>query len=300
LEKSLLKQNKLQEIEIEQKRNIQQGLERENNLKKIELLKKDELNQVLTAQNGLMNDNAKKDSIIRVLMIAGLIILLVFVINYYKNYKIQHAANKKIAKQGEDLKSLIYELNHRVKNNFQMVVAMLQIQSRSIKDSEIADILIQTSNRFQAISRVHEKLYQVDALDNTYLIDYLKDLVNNISTHYSLKSANYNLNAIDDNHLKINMESVVPLALIVNELATNSFKHGFMEGKKLQISIQIIKLDSSKYKLLFKDNGPGISENYHQANSFGLKLIKLFVEQLHGSLAYKNNNGLETSIEFEQ
>ena len=116
-------------------------------------------------------------------MVFFLLFLIVFGINYFVNYRKQKRDNVKIEKQGQDLKSLMNELNHRVKNNFQMVVAMLRIQSRSLGDTLSSHILNETSNRFQAIAKVHERLYQAESFSDSSLKEYLEDLIHGIAEH---------------------------------------------------------------------------------------------------------------------
>jgi two-component sensor histidine kinase len=257
------------------------------------------LNAILAKENNLMIKNSKNESIIRWFMILALFALIAFGFYYYKNFKTQKVSNVIIAKQREDLKALIHELNHRVKNNFQTVASMLSMQTRLLEDTILADVLMQTSNRFLAIASVHEKLYQLESFSDIPIKDYLNDIVTNISTQFGVNKNSFEYEIVDDCELKVNIQTVLPLVLIVNELLTNTFKHAYNPNTFLVIHIFISKIQDNKYQLIYKDNGPGLPQNFSNSTRFGLKLLKLFSEQLRGNIQFKNENGAVFILAFE-
>ena len=257
------------------------------------------LNKTLAKENNLLNLNSKNEFIIRWLMILALISFVAFGIYYYKNYKSQKAANILIAKQREDLKELINELNHRVKNNFQTVGSMLKMQTRSLEDKTLKEVLLQTSNRFLAIAGVHEKLYQLEVFSDIPIKDYLYDIVGNISHQFGAAKDQFEYNIIDTAELKVNIQTVLPLVLIVNELVTNTFKHAYNASNKLAINISIAPFQDDKFQLIYSDNGPGLPPNFSETNRFGLKMLKLFAEQLHGNIKFHNDKGAVFILTFE-
>ena len=264
LEKQFLKSSLLQKDNLLKNKEIynhsisKKNLENLIVLKKKEVIKETELNKLLQNENQLIQDIVKKEIRFKWLLVFFLLFLIVFGINYFVNYRKQKRDNVKIVKQGQDLKSLMNELNHRVKNNFQMVVAMLRIQSRSLGDTISSHILNETSNRFQAIAKVHERLYQAESFSDTSLKEYLEDLIQGIAGQYLSREIKLELNVTDHVQLKVNIETIIPIALIVNELVTNSFKYATNDGEVLNIVIRITEHTSGTYKLTYQDNGPGL------------------------------------------
>ena len=270
-------------------------------ISKSEAEKKHQLafNKAMANEIMLMNQNSYNEAIIRWLLLIALLAFVALGLNYYKNYKKQKAANNIIAKQGEDLKALIHELNHRVKNNFQTVASMLRMQSRTKDDQTLVNILMQTSNQFLSIANAHQKLYLQESLGGIPVKDYLFDIVDTISPQYGITKEQFEFKITVACDLKININTMVPLVLIANELVTNSIKHAFNFNKILNISIDILHIQENKYQFIFRDNGPGFPQNVSQLNSFGLKLLKLLAEQLHGKIEFSNNNGAVVILDFE-
>jgi two-component sensor histidine kinase len=286
--------------EIEQKLTIQNGLERENSLKKSELAKETLLNKTLQSENALMVENSKNESIIRWLMLAGLCSLIVFGIIYYRNYQKQKLANTKILKQKKDLRTLMKELHHRVKNNLQLTVSMLRMQARTIQDKAAVDALVSSENRLQSIAMVHEKLYKSDNVSGVLLKEYLQELMDVLTKQYENSVQNFSFTITDNAHLITNLDTAIPLGMIVNELVTNSFKYAFVSTANAIIQIQVDAIGNNKFRLTIQDNGIGFPDDQlpQKNSSLGLKLVHLFTEQLNGSLHYNYNNGSCFIINF--
>jgi two-component sensor histidine kinase len=176
---------------------------------------------------------------------------------------------------------------------------MLKMQTRLLEDKTLVDILTQTSNRFLAISSVHEKFYKLESFSGIPIKDFLCDIVNNISHQFEVASDQFEYKITDYSELKINIQTILPLVLIVNELVTNTFKHAYSTNNRLEINIYISNFKENKYQLIYSDNGPGLPPNFSKSNTFGLKLLKLFAEQLHGYIEFNNENGAVFTLSFE-
>ncbi|MBJ7427348.1 MAG: tetratricopeptide repeat protein [Bacteroidia bacterium] len=299
LKEALERENALQNVELEQKQTIQQGLERENKLKNTELNKETELNKTLQTQNGLMLENSKYETIIRWLMIAALLGFLVLGINYYRNYRRQISDNFQITKQAEELKILMKELHHRVKNNLQLIMAMLRMQQRTIEDKAAIDALVNSENRLYAIAMVHEKLYKTENISSVLVKDYLQELIDVLAKQYNNTSKPIQFKIIDNTSFSAKLETAIPIGLIVNELVANSLKYAFHDLDKGEICIELIYINK-KYQLSIKDNGPGLPKGQlpDNAKTLGLRLVKLFTAQLTATLHYETNNGACFIISF--
>ena len=301
LRAALARENKLQVIEIAQKQVIQLGLERENLLKKSELTTETQLNQSLKLQNNLMLENSKNETLARWLMVLGMIGFTAFGVNYYRNYQRQKSDNQQIVKQSEELKMLMREVHHRVKNNLQIISAMLRMQARSVVDKSAIEALVNSENRLQTIAMVHEKLYKSENLSGVLLKDYLQELMDVLAKQHQNIVPKFQFTIQDNAQLTTNLDTAIPLGLIVNELVTNSFKYAFKELESGEINLLIGKANSSSYQLEIRDNGLGFPDGKLPKNSasLGLKLVNLFIEQLNGSLKYESNGGSQFTIIFK-
>ncbi len=257
------------------------------------------LNKVLSTENNLMIQNSKNETIIRWLMIAALIGFTAFGINYYRNYKRQQADNKQITKQAEDLKTLMKEVHHRVKNNLQIIVAMLRMQARVVEDKAAIEALVNSENRLQAIAIVHEKLYKSDNYTSVLLKDYLQELMDVLAKQHQNPATPFQFKIIDNTNLATSLDTAIPIGLIINELVTNSFKYAFKNVAKGEINIELNKTNN-QYQLTIKDNGQGLPNGELPKNpkTLGLRLVHLFTEQLNGTLNYATNKGACFIVSF--
>lgn len=257
------------------------------------------LNKMLSAENTLMTENSKNEKKVRWLMIVALLGFTAFGINYYRNYKRQKADNRKIIKQAEDLKTLMKEVHHRVKNNLQMIVAMLRMQARVVEDKAAIEALVNSENRLQAIAIVHEKLYKGDNFSNVFLKDYLQELMDILVKQNYNPNAAFQFTITDNTQLTTSLDTAIPLGLIVNELVTNSFKYVSGNVANAVINLAINKL-GDKFELTIQDNGAGLPNGELPKNpkSLGLRLVNLFTEQLNGTLKYFTKNGACFVITF--
>lgn len=301
LRNTLEKQNKLLDIEIFQKREIQKGLERENALKNSELSTETKLNQTLKSQNNLMAKNSKNETLARWFMMAALLGFTAFGINYYRNYTRQKSDNQQIVKQSEELKTLMREVHHRVKNNLQIISAMLRMQARSVADKSAIEALMNSENRLQTIAMVHEKLYKSENLNGVLLKDYLQELMEVLSKQHQNIVPKFHFDIQDNAHLTTNLDTAIPVGLIVNELVTNSFKYAFAALENGEINLLIGKGNNNDYQLDIRDNGPGFPDGVlpKSSKSLGLKLVNLFTEQLNGSMKYQTDKGSHFTFIFK-
>lgn len=284
-----------QQLRYEQQIKEQQiNFEYNQKIAKTEVEKKQQtaLNKVLSAENNLMTENSKNEKKIRWLMITALLGFTAFGINYYRNYKRQQADNKQITKQAEDLKILMKEVHHRVKNNLQIIVAMLRMQARVVEDKAAIEALVNSENRLQAIAIVHEKLYKSDNYTSVLLKDYLQELMEVLAKQHSNPATAFQFKITDNTNLATALDTAIPIGLIVNELVTNSFKYAFNNVAKGEINIELNKTNNN-YQLTIQDNGQGLPGNELPKNpkSLGLRLVHLFTEQLNGTLQYATQNG---------
>jgi PAS domain S-box-containing protein len=198
---------------------------------------------------------------------------------------------------------LLKELHHRVKNNLQVISSILNIQSRYISDIGTKSVIDDTKNRINSMYLIHENLYRSKDLDYLNVKVYLQDIFNNVVNSFIERNNDIRLHFQSDDILLSN-EVASPLGLILNELITNSFKHGIPKslGKKF-ISVSLVS--ENKYLTLsVTDSGPGLRDNPflnpEKIKTLGMILIRDLTYQLDGEINLNNVPGsFNISIKFK-
>ena len=199
----------------------------------------------------------------------------------------------------KEKETLLHEVHHRVKNNMQVIISLLKLQSNTIKDPKIKDILKESQNRVYTMSAVHETLHRSENLSEIDLKVYLSKVTNTVFQSYSTDNKNVKLNNNIEESI-ISLNQAYPLGLVINELISNSLKYAFPEDKTGEITVSMKKL-SNQLELTVKDDGIGISEDFDWKNSgsLGLKLVRTLVEnQFDGSIDMESKNGTKFTIKF--
>jgi|GEM_PF-5771140 len=207
----------------------------------------------------------------------------------------------KIKKSLHEKEVLLKEINHRVKNNLQVIVSLLNLQSRHIRDKQAREMFTDSRNRIKAMALIHERLYHSENLAAIDFSEYVRILVRHLSGLYkdAARAEEIHLDVrIQDIFLDIN--TAIPCALIVNELVTNALKHAFQGDTPGKINISMSPVRGDRIKMLVHDNGVGFPENidFTQTKSFGMQLVMTLVEQIEGSISLNRHRGTAFEIEF--
>ena len=215
------------------------------------------------------------------------------------------------------------EIHHRIKNNLQVISSLLDLQAEKfnnrecIKDSEVLESFRESQDRVISMALIHEELYKGGGLDTLNFSPYLEKLVQSLFQTYRLGNADTILNLDLEENIFFNMDTAVPLGIIINELVSNSFKHAFAGRDNGIIQIKLLREESQESKnnkagnnneglkgnsfiLTISDNGTGIPENFDLENpdSLGMQLVTALVDQLDGELELKRDGGTEFTIRF--
>jgi len=198
------------------------------------------------------------------------------------------------------------EIHHRIKNNLQVISSLLDLQAEKFRDKEVLEAFRESQSRVLSMSLIHEELYKGGGTDTLDFSAYLRKLAENLLHTYSLCSKNVRLYMDLEENAFFNMDTAVPLGIIVNELVSNSLKHAFTE-KEGDIRIRLFReepnrdISKSLFSLTISDNGKGIPENVEleSVESLGLQLVNILVDQLDGNIELKHNPGTEFRIEFK-
>jgi PAS domain S-box-containing protein len=209
-----------------------------------------------------------------------------------KRKKIENEIKKSLAEK----EVLIREIHHRVKNNLQIIASLLNLQE--CNENQSADVVLKESmGRVKAMATIHEKLYRSPSLSEINFKEFTEKLVYDILYSYGKTMLKTNL-VIEDANL--NIDTVMPLGLIINELVTNSVKYAFPNSN----GIITIKLNSynDHMKLTIADNGIGLPKDFNieYIDTLGLELVKNLVKQLDGNLKINTTGGTEFIITFKE
>jgi len=207
---------------------------------------------------------------------------------------------KQITDSLKEKEVLLKEVHHRVKNNFQVIISLLSLQSELINDPKILPYFIESKNRIKSMSLIHELLYRQTNFDYIDVRHYIDNLVDYLKRSY----AESNLNIIflsDVDEINIDIDTIIPCGLIINELISNSIKHAFPDSKQGEIHISFKRKPDNFFYLTVKDNGVGISKeiNIENLKSLGMMLVNTLTRQLAGNLNIKSSPlGSEFEIKF--
>ena len=205
---------------------------------------------------------------------------------------------EKAAEHMREKELLLKEIEHRVKNNLQIVSGLLNWQCRETKSAVARSVFKDAQNRITAMSLIHEKLYQTtDALDAIDFQEYTRDLLRLLIDAYSLQGNDVRVRVLMQQRY-LNISAVVPCSLIISELAANSLRHAFDNKSRNKKVIVGLRRYGGKMHLYVSDNGKGMKHQSGRKGSFGLKLIDLLVRQLDGKIRFVNRQGSAVHIRF--
>ena len=206
-------------------------------------------------------------------------------------------ARERLQRSLAEKDALLREIHHRVKNNLQVIVSLLGLQSRYIQDPTALGCLEETTNRVRAISRIHEALYGATNLASVQFSPYLHQLVQDLTAFYDVaQRIQTNVEAAP---LTLDIEHAVPLALITNELVCNAMKHAFPDRESGGIIVTLVTQPEGA-ELTVRDNGIGLPPTFDPAISggMGFNLIRILTEQLEANLNIQSSGGTSVSVRF--
>ncbi len=216
-------------------------------------------------------------------------------------------AEKSLAKAEDARKK---EVHHRIKNNLQVISSLLDLQADKFNDTKVVEAFRESQNRVISMALIHEELYKEEGTNTLDFSAYLEKLADTLLHTYEVSSKNIHMKMDLEENVSFDMDTAVPLGMIVNELVSNSFKHAFTGRDRGEIRIKLGREESTEFEseecestgfiLKISDNGIGIPENLNieELDSLGFQLVTSLVEQLDGELEVKRNNGTEFTIRF--
>ncbi|RXA20565.1 PAS domain-containing protein [Methanosarcina sp. MSH10X1] len=217
------------------------------------------------------------------------------------------------------------EINHRIKNNLQIVSSLLDLQAEKFSDRKVIEAFKESESRILSMSLIHQELYESGKLDSLDFSSYLRKLIADLLKSYNTETGEIRVK-LDITSVFLGVDTAVSLGIIINELFTNSFKYAFPAGAGGEISISLAREKSTEeiagnrspditlpgspgrlsganesYKLTYADNGKGFPEalDFRNSETLGLQLVNALIDQIEGSLDLEKENGTKFIIKFK-
>jgi PAS domain S-box-containing protein len=211
-------------------------------------------------------------------------------------------AEERLRASLQEKETLLRELHHRVKNNLQLIASMLLLQAQYTQDPAAFALYNEIQNRISSMALIHAKLYQADDLARIDFGKYLRDLTNALIHSYGFTSDSVSV-TLSAPEVLLNINTAVPLGLIINELVSNCLKHAFTsdrDGNEIRIELQP-EADRG-YVLVVSDNGVGFPAelDFRQTKTLGLQLVITLVEQLRGTIELERAAGTTFIMHFSE
>ncbi|MFN8352832.1 MAG: histidine kinase dimerization/phosphoacceptor domain -containing protein [Spirosomataceae bacterium] len=268
-------------------------------LKRYESEKQEQQIALLNTQNEVKDLQIHEKQRQQLFLGLGILMLVIVVGVLYKLYRDRQKINAELAHKNEVISTalaekevLLREIHHRVKNNLQVVSSLLSLQSRHIDDQKALEALNEGRNRVRSMALIHQNLYQEDNLTGIDVQDYIATLCHSLFNSYNIEPNRIRLETHIE-PLRLDVDTVIPLGLILNELITNALKYAFPNQQEGQLSIELHK-EEAGLVLQVKDNGVGVpsSFDWKRTASMGFQLVKAFAQKLKAEVEVQGQLGM--------
>ena len=219
-------------------------------------------------------------------------------LNLLLEQKVQHRTQL-LEEKNREKETLLKEVHHRVKNNLQIVISLLNLQVRRTTSQDAIDVMRAIRNRVKSMAILHERLYMQNDLGQIDLNDYFTQICESLYSSFGITQEKIALQ-IAVPHIKIDIDSAITLGLIVNEIVSNALKYAFPDEQTGLLRIGLESHDNRTYTLVIADNGTGLPIDIEkkQSLSFGLQLVSSLISKLNGKIELKNKNGTMAILTF--
>ncbi|SFM72397.1 Two-component sensor histidine kinase, contains HisKA and HATPase domains [Chitinophaga sp. YR627] len=275
---------------------------------------KDKDIKLLVQKNQLQEADLQKEKVFRYVIIGGVIILIAFLALMYARYRSKKRTNiqlesqqNEINAQNEALKGLLdekewllKEIHHRVKNNLQIIISLLNTQSQYLNNKDALAAIRNSQQRMYSMSLIHQRLYQTDNLGKIDMHWYIPEMIGYMKDSFETeKKISFKVNC---DPIALDVIQAVPLGLILNEAVSNAIKYAFPDNRKGRISVILQMIAEDTCELSVSDDGVGIPEGKDPlaTASLGMSLMQGLAMQLDGTFELSNNYpGLSIRISFK-
>ncbi|WP_276481495.1 histidine kinase dimerization/phosphoacceptor domain -containing protein [Paraflavitalea pollutisoli] len=259
---------------------------------------------LLESRDQLQRKQLRQANFLKTMTIGGIVLLLIIVGLLYNQYRIKQRNNQAISSRNDQLNGLLQEkewllkeVHHRVKNNLQVVVSLLQSQSVYLQD-EALDAVHNSQHRVQAMALIHQKLYQADNVTTIQMNTYIPELVQYLQDSFvSRTRIRFDIEVAP---VAMDVTLAIPLGLIINEAVTNVFKHAFTGRDRGQVAISLQPLHDQQWELRISDNGIGMAANEAAVRpaSLGMSLMQGLCRDFNGTCTIDSYHGTHIRVVF--
>jgi two-component sensor histidine kinase len=285
-------------FDAEKTRQFQQLQEaNETQKKEHDIQLKDQTIRAMVQTDQLREAYVKRSDLIRDITVSATLLVLALTGILYKQYRQIRRANETLSSLVKEKEWLLREVHHRVKNNLQTVISLLESQAAYLENDSLKALEV-SRQRIYTMSLIHQKLYQtadIESIDMSVyipeLVEYLKESVDSNTIHFNLAVT----------PVILGTGQAIPLALIINEALTNSIKHAFTDHRRGEIILSLVDNNGS-VRLQIADNGIGMNPGHHHfpSASLGLDLMKGLAKELRGKINFEDRNGVRITLLFEK
>lgn len=268
---------------------------------------------VLQKDRVLLLDKVSQANYIRNLIVGIVLLLLLFLGVLIYSFREKQKNGKIIQQRNDELNSLLVdkdsllqekqwllkEIHHRVKNNLQIVIGLLQRQSDYVDNVAAKDAILNSENRMRSIALIHQKLYQSEELELINMAEYLDEFISYLKD--SCDPGNRLHFERDFDEIYLSVSQAIPMSLIMNEAITNSIKYAYSGDAANVIGVSLKQIDKTHNRLTVIDNGVGLPKDFDLKtnDSMGMNLMRGLTKQLGGTFSIENHQGVKVEIVFE-
>jgi two-component sensor histidine kinase len=274
--------------------------------------KKDKDIQLLTQRSKLQEISLQKGRVFRNVIIGSIFMLLVILALVYNRYRLKNRTAAELEKRQQEINAqngmlqklldekewLLKEIHHRVKNNLQIIISLLNSQSQYLDNEDAITAIRNSQNRMYAMSLIHQRLYTSDNLGAIDTNWYIRELVGYIRE--SLDSGSNIGFTVQVSPITLDVAQAIPLGLILNEAISNAIKYAFPDHRRGEIKISFMQEDSGLCMLSVEDNGVGFHGQVpEESTSLGMSLMKGLAAQLDGAFTLVSSPaGVHVQVAF--
>lgn len=268
--------------------------------------------KLLREQQKLQQAELQRSSVIKNVFVAGAGVFLLLATIAYLAFRNKRKSNRQLTVQQKEINDknklletllqekewMLKEVHHRVRNNLQIVMSLLDTHSEYLKNEDLKQAMTESQNRVGAIAIIHQKLYTGHHTVNLNLPEYVTGLIALLTNAFETRKRNINFQlSIDE--IDIDSSQAVPVGLILNELITNAIKYAFTNSGG-SVSVELCKEGESNIRLTVADNGKGFPADFdfNKVRSFGMSLVRGLTKQLGGDMIIENHAGAKVSVQF--
>jgi two-component system, sensor histidine kinase PdtaS len=242
------------------------------------------------AETAIANTEKEKQQYILVGVVVVAFLIIVFAIVVFKRLKITRKQKLLIEEKNKENELLLGEIHHRVKNNLQVISSLLSLQERNITDETAKAAILDGKERVQSMGLIHKMLYQQNNFSGINMSEYIEKLISGLLDSFGKKSEEFALN-YDIKDINLDVDTAIPLGLIINELVVNALKHAYSVTKEPKINVNLKEINN-QLVLEVEDNGAGVVADVQSSESFGMKLVNSLSRQLRGTIDIEQRGGL--------